>query len=140
VDNTQLVGPGTRVGLLHLVAPVQARPDESLGVVAGRMTDAGLSLAVLSGPGEPAVVSERDLVRALAEGLGPESPVGPVATRHPVVVAADTSLRAAADLMLAQSVRHLLVVDSGGRPVGVLSAREALRTLLRTASPDWGDS
>ena len=135
----KLVGPDTSIAMLHLTPPVSVGPEDHLGTVAARMTAAGTSLAVVTGGG-PAVVTERDLVRALGEGMGPATPVSRVATHDPVQVGADTPLATAAQVMLRECVRHLLVVDGTGRPRGVISVREVLRTLMRTTGAErWAD-
>ena len=75
------------------------------------------------------VVSERDIVDALADGADPEAVWAADVVSDDVVFAApgDTIL-AAAERMAAEGVRHLPVVDAGN-VVGVVSARDVLPLL-----------
>jgi CBS domain-containing protein len=62
------------------------------------------------------VASGKDLESTTAAELG---------TRDVVTCPPDTTVRAAAQLMMEHYVRHLLVVDRDG-PVGMVSARDFL--------------
>jgi CBS domain-containing protein len=55
------------------------------------------------------IISERDMTRALAAGLGPESPVSEVDTPWPITVPGEMTIQDAAALMLNEDVRHLVV-------------------------------
>ena len=67
------------------------------------------------------VVTDRDLVvRGLAEGEGPDSPVGPLCSGDLVGVAADADVVQAEQLMREHAVRRLPVV-SDGQVVGIVS-------------------
>jgi CBS domain-containing protein len=79
-----------------------------------------------------ALLSERDLARAYAVGLGPDSPVDDVATPAPLTASADTTVLAAARSMLQHHVRHLVVVRDDGELWGVVSLRALARILLRS--------
>ncbi len=78
------------------------------------------------------VLTERDLVIAMAAGAPPETPARSFASQAPVAASAETSLGEAVMTMLDHGIRHLLVTDREGREVGVLSAREAARMLLHS--------
>ncbi|HZD74443.1 MAG TPA: CBS domain-containing protein [Actinomycetota bacterium] len=72
------------------------------------------------------IVTERDVVAALAEGADPKSTrVADYMTELPVTVAPDEDLAVAAQRMAELGVRHLPVVD-GHRLVGMLSIRDLL--------------
>jgi CBS domain-containing protein len=72
------------------------------------------------------IITERDLVRAIAEGARPaRTPVSRYMTETPMVVPSDTEADEAVRLMLEMGVRHLPVVD-GDRLVGMVSARDLL--------------
>ncbi len=55
--------------------------------------------------------------------------VGDVMTRGVVWVAGDVSIRAAAEVMATSGLEHLLVVDAGGRPIGMVGTRELTQWL-----------
>jgi CBS domain-containing protein len=73
------------------------------------------------------IFTERDAVfRVMARGLDPESTVlRKVMTRDPTTVAPDETFGYALLLMHEKGFRHAPVVEDG-RPVGVVSARQAL--------------
>ena len=129
-----LAGPDSPVGHLHLLPPVHVEPNASLVEVARLLREHEVSLAVVD-LSEPAVVTERDLVGALASGRSTTSSAGELATQHPVMVPASMPLAEAVAVMLDHGIRHLLVCDEAGRPVGTFSSREGLRILLRQTDP-----
>jgi CBS domain-containing protein len=82
-----------------------------------------------SGPG---ILTERDLLDALAAGHDPDlETVAAHLTRDAVVVDPDWSLDEAAAAMLRGGFRHLVVTEKG-ETVGVLSVRDVLRHWSRT--------
>lgn len=81
-----LAGPATPVGAPALRPPVRARPEATLAEVAKGMREHGVS-SVLVGDGAASIVTERNLVEALAAGLALTTPVSAVATDDPLVAA-----------------------------------------------------
>jgi CBS domain-containing protein len=73
------------------------------------------------------IFSERDAVfRVVAQGLEPTTtPLAEVMTPAPVTIEPDRSFGHAMALMQAHGCRHLPVVENG-RPIGIVSARNAL--------------
>jgi CBS domain-containing protein len=73
------------------------------------------------------IFSERDaVVRVVARGLEPSlTLLADVMTREPVTVAPERSFGHAMAVMHAHGCRHLPVVEDG-RPIGIVSARNAL--------------
>jgi CBS domain-containing protein len=82
-----------------------------------------------------AIISERDMTRALAAGFGADCLVGVVATFEPVTVPADMAIVEAAARMLNEEVRHL-VVQSASYGLGIVSLRAVLAVLLQAAQPE----
>ncbi len=81
------------------------------------------------------IVTERDLVAALAEGADPATTrVVDYMTDRPVTVAPDDDLAVAAHRMAELGVRHLPVVD-GHHLVGMLSIRDFLVEQATSAVP-----
>ena len=74
------------------------------------------------------ICTERDLaVRVLAADLPPErTEVTAVMTRDPITIRPDMPFGHALHRMYEGGFRHVPVVDDIGRPVGLLSARDAL--------------
>jgi CBS domain-containing protein len=102
---------------LRSVAAVLAKID--IGVV-----------VVARANGTAAIVSERDVVRALAEGAEPDEVwVADVMTEDVVIADPDEPVIDVAARMGDEGVRHVAVVHKGAI-VGVVSARDALDVLL----------
>lgn len=79
------------------------------------------------------VVSERDIVRAIAAGHDPATTaVKAVASTRVVWCDPTATVDEAAQLMMAEYVRHVLVGD-GGRLLGIVSARDLLGAYAATA-------
>ncbi|WP_054842427.1 CBS domain-containing protein [Vulcanisaeta distributa] len=77
------------------------------------------------------IITERDVIRALASRLPLDTPVSKVGTMGPRVVRArvDDSVGTVASLMVNYRVRHVIVVDEEDRVVGVISIRDLLGDL-----------
>jgi CBS domain-containing protein len=105
---------------------VSVGPEASAADAARAMREAGVGAVLVLEQGRVAAIfTERDLAtRVVAEGRSPErTKVGEVATRPVVTVPAGTSLRQCAEAQRGRGVRHLPVLE-GGKPVGVISARD----------------
>lgn len=84
------------------------------------------SLAVMDAGLLVGIVTERDIVHAVASGCDmARAPVGDWMTRDPDVLDPDVSIEAAAGWLLAAGYRHLPVVD-GGELLGIVSIKDIL--------------
>jgi len=103
------------------------RGDEPLTGVAQRMVDKDVgSLAVFDGEGLAGLITERDLVRALATSPAPGSEtVAAHAVTRVRTASLDEDSLDVAQRMLEAGIRHLPVEDDG-RPVGMVSMRDLL--------------
>lgn len=129
-----LAAERTPIGELSLRKLVTVPPGATLGEVARQLEEANVSSALVETQGLPRkFVSERDLARGLARGLGPADPVETVATKGPVWATTSTTLGEAAEMMVQHEIRHLLVLTAGGEAAGVLSMRDVFPVLLRRA-------
>jgi CBS domain-containing protein len=105
---------------------VWAESHESLVALARRMMANGIGSLPVRDRGRLAgIVTERDIVAAVADGIAVTAPAGACMTAEPAVAtpaedSADVALR-----MLELGVRHLPVVEQG-RVVGMVSARDLL--------------
>ena len=78
------------------------------------------------------IVTEKDLVQAIADGVNPQQAKAEVImTADPATVGADEDVGVVAVKMTRLGVRHLPVVNQDGEPVGLLSARDLLAVLDR---------
>jgi len=103
----------------------------SLAVVLGEL---GIGAAIVARPdGSAGIVSERDLVRALADDADPDEVwAADVMVEDLVLGEPEETVLDVAERMSAQSVRHIAVVDQG-KIVGVVSARDLLPVLADDA-------
>jgi CBS-domain-containing membrane protein len=104
------------------------------------------ALVVVASPREDlaGIVTSTDLLRALSgEAAAPEDleqvPVDELMTPEPVTASPDTSAADAARLMSETGARHLPVVDSADRVVGMLSERDLIAH-LRADVTVWPDA
>jgi CBS domain-containing protein len=102
---------------------VAVRAGASVRRVAKLMHTTGAS-SVLVRSTRPAIVTELDLVRAVAQGKSPGALVDDVASEDLVTATPSTTLRRALHLMLDHQIRHLVVVDADQEATGVVSMRD----------------
>jgi len=105
-------------------------PTTPLAEAAERMSDRGVGAAlVLSNDHVSGILTERDVLRAVAVGRVEGTTVAAWMTRDPETVAPDEPTSTAAATMLRGGFRHLPVVD-GTRPVGIVSIRDLMRVAV----------
>ena len=112
-------------------APVASiEPNATLADMAGMLAKELVgALPILEGDKIEGIVSERDLVRAIAAGASCDDVwAADVMTTEPVTVELDEPIANVAERMLDEGVRHMPVV-SGGRVVGIVSERDVLQVL-----------
>jgi len=105
-----------------------ATGDISVREATRRMVSAHVgSIMITEGDRIAGIFTERDaLVRVLAKAVDPETTrIDAVMTSNPQTVEADAPLGHALHLMYEGGFRHVPVVEDG-RPIGMVSARDAL--------------
>jgi len=80
------------------------------------------------------ILTERDVLRAVADGLDDATLVRDRMTANPETLDADDTTEHAAVLMIHGGFRHLPVVEQG-EVVGVLSIRDLMRVVLEDSVP-----
>jgi CBS domain-containing protein len=114
-----------RVSEIMTNAAVTDRPEDTLADAAHKMWKQQTgSLLVIDGEDLVGIVTERDVLKAVATGVdAAETKISQVMTKDLVTVGPGTSLREAAKVMADRWIRHLPVLD-GGKLVGVISQRD----------------
>jgi len=110
-------------------------PTDSVTEVAKRMVakDVGAVL-VFDDDGICGILTERDVLRSVADGLDDGTLVRDRMTANPETLDADDTTEHAAVLMIHGGFRHLPVVEQG-KVVGVLSIRDLMRVVLEDSVP-----
>ena len=127
---TEDVVPGSTSVSTLIGAPVAGvPPDANLHEVADAMVAAGVgALIVTNGnrDGAAGIVSERDIVRALAGRRDPATTLAhDIANTTLVWCDAEATVTDVAERMMERYIRHVLV-ERDGRLVGIVSARDLL--------------
>lgn len=85
------------------------------------------SLLIMAGDKLQGIITERDIMRTVAEGKDPKAvSLSDAMTTDVVTIDPDTALTDAAQLMFEKWFRHLPVVTGRGELVGVVSLRDLL--------------
>ncbi|HZA26355.1 MAG TPA: CBS domain-containing protein [Actinomycetota bacterium] len=100
-------------------------PNDTFAAVAKILHDNGISSVIIKGDKGPAgIVTERDLVNVVADGLDPkEVRVSDRMTTDLTTVEPRTDIAEAAKLMAERRIRHLPVVEKG-ELAGIISIRD----------------
>jgi CBS domain-containing protein len=110
-------------------------PQDRLGEVAQRMVDRDVGAVIVMEGGELAgILTERDVLRAVAAGITETTLVSDWMTRDPETMAPDDTTQHAAVLMIHGGFRHLPLTE-GADVVGMLSIRDLMRVVLDNAAP-----
>lgn len=104
--------------------------NEPLTAAASRLVEEEVgALVVFGARGVRGIISEGDLVRAIADDVDLETiEVDEYMTEAPVSISQDSSMRRAVEKMDEYSIRHLVVLEDGD-PVGMLSVRDVIHAL-----------
>ena len=121
-----LGGKGTDVATIEQTA--------TLAVAVRTLCDRKIGALVVSGDGRAieGIISERDIVRAMASGGGGalDASVGSVMSTDVVTCAAGDGVDQLMSLMTARRIRHLPVVDDQGRLTGIISIGDVVKARL----------
>ena len=102
--------------------------DAPISTAAARMAEEETgSCLVMDGGTLQGVITEQDLARKVVAGMlnAMETPVSQVMSAPVITIGTDRFVGDAADLMVAHQIRRV-VVEEGGRPVGIVTARDVL--------------
>jgi CBS domain-containing protein len=114
---------------------LSAAPDELISDAARRMVERGVgAVVVLEGERLEGILTERDILRAVAAGFPEDARVRDWMTRHPETIEASDETDHAASLMIHGGFRHLPVLEEG-KVAGIVSIRDLMRVALADAAP-----
>ncbi len=109
---------------------VQVHEEDSLRAVAETLTEESVGVAMVKGTHPPCLISERDVVAALAEDADPdESRAADIMTEDLASATPDETILQVGLRMLDNEIRHLPIVEDDV-VVGVVSARDVLAALV----------
>jgi CBS domain-containing protein len=109
--------------------------DATLRDAASAMAERGVgAVVVLEGESIAAILTERDVMKAVAAGGEGSAPVTEWMTRHPDTIEPEDTTDHAASLMIHGGFRHLPVVEDG-KVVGIVSIRDLMKVALDDRSP-----
>ena len=112
-------------------AVITARPSATVLEVIRLLKEYNLGAVVLSPDGREVagIVTERDIVRHLAEGTDfLDGPVSDIMTADVQTCTAKESVQSLMETMTEQRIRHLPVVDDRGSLVGIVSIGDAVKS------------
>jgi CBS domain-containing protein len=92
------------------------------------------AVLVLAGDRVGGILTERDVLRAVALGQVEGTDVAMWMTQQPETIEPSDSTGHAASIMIHGGFRHLPVVDAG-KPVGIVSIRDLMRVILDDETP-----
>jgi len=111
---------------------------ETLTAAAAQMDTRGVgAVLVMNGEHLSGILTERDVLRAVATGGVEGTNVGAWMTHDPDTVGPEERPGHAAAIMLHGGFRHLPVLD-GDRAVGILSIRDLMRLVIDDEAPKGG--
>jgi CBS domain-containing protein len=110
-------------------------PDERVSEAARRMVARGVgAVLVMDGDRLEGILTERDILKAVATGLAEDARVREWMTRHPETIDGSEATGQAAALMIHGGFRHLPVVEDG-KIAGIVSIRDLMRVTLEDSAP-----
>ncbi|MDQ3986031.1 MAG: CBS domain-containing protein [Actinomycetota bacterium] len=120
------------IGALASRDVLTVEPDRTLSDVARQMNNRHVgSAVVVSEDGQLGIITERDVLRAVAEGADPkQTQVERYMTANAIAGSQSWSVVDAGNRMLQGGFRHLIVTDEGGNVAGLLSIKDVARALL----------
>jgi CBS domain-containing protein len=107
--------------------------DDSLRRVAQLFVEESFGAAVVRGTDPPAIISERDIVRAVAEGLNLDrTHVEEVMTEEVAIAGPNDSIAQVARMMIDNEIRHVPIIEDE-IIAGLISGRDALKSFADAA-------
>ncbi|MFZ1879110.1 MAG: CBS domain-containing protein [Gaiellaceae bacterium] len=126
---------------MTIVAEIMSRslltvdPATALTEAARQMDERAVGAVLVFSEGRlVGILTERDVLRAVAAGQTESASVGDCMTRNPETIEPSDRAGHAASIMIHGGFRHLPVLD-GGEAVGIVSIRDLMRVVIDDESP-----
>jgi CBS domain-containing protein len=75
------------------------------------------------------IFTERDAIRIVAQNVPLDAPLEKIMTKNPFTVNEDSNFEEAKSIIKSAKIRHLPVIDTNGKLVGLISVRQILDEL-----------
>jgi CBS domain-containing protein len=109
---------------------LSADSTTALQAAAAQMSERGVgAILICSNDSLVGILTERDVLRAVAQGGVEGTSAAAWMTRDPETVPPEETVSAAAGLMLRGGYRHLPVIE-GTKPIGIVSIRDLMRVVI----------
>lgn len=124
-------GPDAPITMFMVDDIVTVSGDDSLRRAAEVIVEASIGFIVVGSTQRPeGVLSERDVVRAIADGRDPDATrVAEIASTRLVWATSDATIGSVAEEMMEDYVRHVLVGDDGTIS-GIVSMRDVITAYM----------
>ncbi|HUK50871.1 MAG TPA: CBS domain-containing protein [Terriglobales bacterium] len=117
-----------KIGQIVTRPLVTIASNKTLFDAANLMVEKNIGLLVVSDQNDAAslvgVISERDIIRIVAASKPLNVPLRQASTKQTITVHEDAEVAEAAKAMNKNRIRHVVVVDVRGKPIGVVSMRD----------------
>jgi CBS domain-containing protein len=136
---TQVNSEATVADYMATVMTTMRKRDSVLDI-ARMMADRNISSIAITDDGDriAGILTERDIVRAIANGVPPDGiTAGSLMSRPVVSIEKGSSVEDAARVMVQKKMRHLLVEDAvRGEIVGIITATDLARHLRKNLADE----
>jgi CBS domain-containing protein len=108
-------------------------PERTVEEAVARLVEHNIgSLVVMEGGRPVGILTERDILRCYADGMGQaETRVSEVMTRDLIVGEAEDTIDYVMGIMTRNRIRHLPIIGPGDRVVGMVSIGDVVESQLR---------
>ena len=121
---------GEHLDALGITPPELIDAGAEVNEAIRRMHDKGIDCVLVTEGGDlVGIFTDRDAVLKVAGRPTAESRIAEFMTRDPVILRHDETIAVAINKMAVGGFRHIPIVD-GGRPMGVITARDVFRHLV----------
>lgn len=125
--------PSEHVRNLVTRPPVLVHLDDSLRRVAQLFVEESFGAAVVRGTDPPAIISERDIIRAVADGMNLDrTHVEEVMTEDVAIAGPSETISRVARMMIDNEIRHVPIIEDEVI-AGLISGRDCLKSFADAA-------